>query len=260
MCDTFLMSLVTSTISLHFHAPAPTLAHMLRALTQISQPVYSPVSVSRVGCLVSSVRASLPHSVDRAGQLSPNMILVMMSLCSLASSQSLTSQGWSQSPVTDEDRRRLVGSFVKSEAEVSEVSVVRPLSISVIDTDPVLGEVILHNQDGEPRPVRQQPEVSQSEEEEGRVLQGFFVDQQPLSEDNFSTNFEADYESEYEPSEDLEQLIEYQYDYPDDQETQEQQIHHAAHHHQHHKHQPQFHPPQHIGIGRERTSKISIVP
>ena len=185
------------------------------------------------------------------------MILVMMSLCSLASSQSLTSQGWSQSPVTDEDRRRLVGSFVKSEAEVS---VVRPLPASVIDTDPVLGEVILHNQDGEPRPVRQQPEVGQSEEEEGRVLQGFFVDQQPLSEDNFSTNFEADYESEYEASEDLEQLIEYQYDYPDDQETQEQQIHHAAHHPQHHKHQPQFHPPQHIGIGRERTSKISIVP
>ena len=194
---------------------------------------------------------------EQGSLLSPDMILVTLSLCSLAASQSLTSQGWSQAPVTDEDRRRLVGSFVKSEAEASEVSVVRPLE-AVMDTDPVLGEVIRHNQDGQPRPVRQQAELGQSEE--GRVLQGFFVDQQPLSEDNFSTIFEADYESEYEGSEDLEQLIEYQHDYPDDQEAQEQQIHHAAHQHQQHNHPPQFRPPQHIGIGRERASKISIVP
>ena len=94
------------------------------------------------------------------GSLGPDtMILVTLSLCSLwalAASQSLTSLGWSQSPVTDEDRRRLVGSFVSSESDSSEVSVVRPQSASVIDTDPVLGEVIRHNQDGEPRPVRQQ--------------------------------------------------------------------------------------------------------
>ena len=202
----------------------------------------------------------------KQGSLGPDtMILVTLSLCSLwtlALSQSLTSQGWSQSPVTDEDRRRLVGSFVKSESDSSEVSVVRPQPTSVIDTDPVLGEVIRHNQDGEPRPVRQQQAVAgQDQSEEGRVLQGFFVDQHPLSEDQFSTNFEAASEPNVEASEDLEQLIEYQYhyDYQEDQEAQEQTIHQAAHQH---NHQPQFHPPTHIGIGRERErrSKISIVP
>ena len=200
----------------------------------------------------------------KQGSLGPDtMILVTLSLCSLwtlAASQSLTSLGWSQSPVTDEDRRRLVGSFVSSESDDSEVSVVRPQPASVIDTDPVLGEVIRHNQDGEPRPVRQQhAEAGQDQSEEGRVLQGFFVDQQPLSEDHFSTNFEAASEPDLEASEDLEQLIEYQYDYQEDQEAQEQTIHQAAHQH---NHQPQFHPPTHIGIGRERErrSKISIVP
>ena len=153
-----------------------------------------------------------------------------------------------------------MGSFVSSESDDSEVSVVRPQPASVIDTDPVLGEVIRHNQDGEPRPVRQQhAEAGQDQSEEGRVLQGFFVDQQPLSENHFSTNFEAASEPDLEASEDLEQLIEYQYDYQEDQEAQEQTIQQAAHHH---NHQPQFHPPAHIGIGRERErrSKISIVP
>lgn len=185
-----------------------------------------------------------------------------MSLVSLASCQSLTSQGWAQSPVTDEDRRRLVGSFVTSEGEASDVSLVRP----VLTTDPVLGEVIRHIEDGEPRPVRQQPEeAGQDQSDEGSVLQGFFVDQQPPSEDNFSTNFED--EPEDEASEDLEQLIEYQYQYDyqeqdDDQVAQEQTLHHAAHQHQQHSQQPQFRPPQHIGIGRDRDrrSKISIVP
>ena len=184
-------------------------------------------------------------------------ILVTLSLLSLASCQSLTSQGWAQSPVTDEDRRRLVGSLVTSEGDTSDVSMVRP----VLTTDPVLGEVIRHIEDSAPRPVRQQQaEAGQDQSEEGRVLQGFFVDQQPPSEDNFSTNFED--EPDDEASEDLEQLIEYQYDYQDDQVAQEQTLHHAAHQHQQHNQQPQFRPPQHIGIGRDRDrrSKISIVP
>ena len=196
--------------------------------------------------------------------MDPTLIILAMALSASASPPSLTSQGWSQSPVTDEDRRRLVGSFVR-ESEASEAGAP---PASVIDTDPVLGEVIRQPHEGEARQVRR-PDVAQSEEEghvlhqdqseAGGVLQGFFVDESSLSEDSFSTNFEADSEPSYEASEDLEQLIEYQYDYQEDQEAQEQFIHHAADQH----HQPQPHPlvpPQHVGIGRHRRSMALMVP
>ena len=252
MCHLSLVSLLTSTISLPL--PPPWLICCVHS-HKISQLVSSP-SVSRVG--LSDIARS--QSATQCGHgracpdaMGPTLIILAMTLSASASPPSLTSQGWSQSPVTDEDRRRLVGSFVR-ESEASEAGAP---PASVIDTDPVLGEVIRQPHEGEARQVRR-PDVAESEEE-GGVLQGFFVDESSLSEDSFSTNFEADSEPSYEASEDLEQLIEYQYDYQEDQEAQEQLIHHAAHQH----HQPQPHPlvpPQHVGIGRHRRSMALMVP
>ena len=145
---------------------------------------------------------------------------VLLLVCGHPTSpQSLTSAGWSQSPVTDEDRRRLLGTFVTN----NEVETVLPQQ--PIDHDPVLGEVLRQppsDDDGE-RIVRQSSDNGDS----SKVLKGFFVNNppEPEAQDNFNTNFvddtpEVNYEEEY----NSDQSVNFDYhEYHQDLASQEQQ-------------------------------------
>ena len=145
----------------------------------------------------------------------------------------LSHEGWSRAPVTEEDRRRLLGSFVGS----SEAA-------AAVETDPVLGEVFRQPGAGELRPGRQTGGGGD------KLLHGFFVTPGPGTDtdsEEFSTNFAAaDYSEEQ-----VEADTEYQAEYP---EYQDQHQHQAPH-------QPPP-PPPHVGFGRQtqgRRSKKLII-
>ena len=150
----------------------------------------------------------------------------------------LSHEGWSRAPVTEEDRRRLLGSFVGS----SEAA-------PAVETDPVLGEVFRQPGAGELRPGRQTGEGGGGD----KLLHGFFVTPGPGTDadtEEFSTNFAAADYSEEQVEADTEYQAEYQAEYP---EYQDQHQHQAPH-------QPP--PPPHVGFGRQtqgRRSKKLII-
>ena len=161
----------------------------------------------------------------------------------------LSHEGWSRAPVTEEDRRRLLGSFVGS----SEAA-------PAVETDPVLGEVFRQPGAGELRPGRQTGGGGD------KLLHGFFVTPGPgpgtdTDSEEFSTNFAAADYSEEQVEADTEYpaeyQAEYQAEYPEYQDQHQQQ-----HQHQHQApHQPPP-PPPHVGLGRQtqgRRSKKLII-
>ena len=68
--------------------------------------------------------------------------LVIVLDSSLLTSQALILDGWSKSPVREEDKERLLGSFLVQRDE--DVETVLPAN-TYLDNDPVLGEVIANN-------------------------------------------------------------------------------------------------------------------
>ena len=155
----------------------------------------------------------------------------------------LSHEGWSRAPVTEEDRRRLLGSFVGS----SEAA-------AAVETDPVLGEVFRQPGAGALRPGRQSGGGGGGD----KLLHGFFVTPGPNTDtdsdsEEFSTNFAAADYSEQQVEGDTEYQAEYQAEYP---EYQDQHQHQAPH-----QHQPPP-PPPHVGFGRQtqgRRSKKLII-
>ena len=153
----------------------------------------------------------------------------------------LSHEGWSRAPVTEEDRRRLLGSFVGS----SEAA-------PAVETDPVLGEVFRQPGAGELRPGRQTGGGGGGD----KLLHGFFVTPGPGTDtdtdtEEFSTNFAAADYSEEQVEADTEYQAEYQAEY---QEYQDQHQHQAPH-------QPPP-PPPNVGFGRQtqgRRSKKLII-
>ena len=155
----------------------------------------------------------------------------------------LSHEGWSRAPVTEEDRRRLLGSFVGS----SEAA-------PAVETDPVLGEVFRQPGAGELRPGRQTDGGGGGGGD--KLLHGFFVTPGPGTDtdsEEFSTNFAAADYSEEQVEADTEYQAEYQAEYPEYQDQ---------HQHQHQApHQPPP-PPPNVGFGRQtqgRRSKKLII-
>ena len=152
----------------------------------------------------------------------------------------LSHEGWSRAPVTEEDRRRLLGSFVGS----SEAA-------AAVETDPVLGEVFRQPGAGALRPGRQSGGGGGGD----KLLHGFFVTPGPNTDtdsdsEEFSTNFAAADYSEQQ----VEGDTEYQAEYPEYQDQHQQQAPH--------RHQPPPPPPPHVGFGRQtqgRRSKKLII-